>query len=303
LNETKLQELVKEFNAKMKESPPKFDIFLTENGKNFQKEIMNLFDFLDFNSILPSTPEIIPVFLKDLKNKIGENVDLDSEIEYNVKFQEFSLTEKKPLGEYMDSFSNPITINEDGSALITKSINRMNSYYFIALFAYMDHYVKSIHKDILTRYRAKQCIEYFDEFRRRATNLKSILESIRNKLVMGVAKEIHNLNDVNQWCDTFNKMKDLRHEFAHIRPEIRREVLGENFKVISDEIRKSAKTEFSKYTTSSNPDDELESKLFTVIKPYFETLLILREIGKHCLSYLAVHDHLVANFFQKNKPI
>lgn len=309
MNENDLKRLVKDFTKKMNESPPNYNLFKTVHGKNFQTEMEDLMDTIDLINILPSLPDVATFMIEGLENIDGMDKDdkniigLDEEIELIVKKQDKIISIKKTtLKELLDSIKNPITSNGEDSEFLSKSIHRVNSYYFLALFAYLDQYVNSILQDILTKYRAKHCIEFFDEFRRNREP-KFILEKIRNKLEKGNIEKITILPEGKPWHVSFNTMLNLRHKFAHKQPKARRELLDEKFERISNDFSIDSKKIFDKYLQSQFLSDKLILRYYNAIKPHFETLLILKQIGKECIGYLALYDHIIADFFKKYKPI
>jgi len=52
-----------------------------------------------------------------------------------------------------------------------------------------------------------------------------------------------------------------------------------------------------------NMNNEQVSEIQNILKPNFEILVILNQVGKECLGYLALYDHLLDEYFTKNKPI
>jgi len=294
MNENEIKELVRKFTAKIAESPPNYDLFLTKQGKNFQIEVIDLMESINLNNIFPAIPDIIPILLKGLKEKID---NLDEEIELNAKMRGIIInSEITTFRNLIDKLANPITYDEKNKIIISNTINRFNSYYFLAIFAHMDYYANSIHQEILDRYSAKQSSEYFATLRKKLP-LEEILKKIRVNLIKGIAMKIKDLPEVKPWSETFNNMLNLRHEFAHKNSKARRELLDEKFNRISQEVRDKSKEEFNKFLISLDSSNELKSELYNSIKPFYETLLILKKIGEECMVYLALHDHLIAEFF------
>ena len=301
LNEIELEELVKKFTTKLNKSPPDFDLFLTEQGIKFQADIFDLMGFISVGNLIPALPSIMSTTLDGIKNRL--DVDLDYDVLIIPKKPDSIIPKQKlKMEDVFDDFTKSMELSKEVTSLISNSINRLNSYYFLALFAYMDHYVDSIHKEILAKYRAKQCIELFDSFRTKGRP-RFILESIRTKLDLGEVGKITMLPEGKSWHDSYIKMLELRHEFAHRKPIARREMLDNNLKRISKDAAKEVKTIFRNNLIDPNSANELLSEIQNILRPNFETLLILVQIGKECSGYLALYDHLIDEFFTKNKPI
>lgn len=300
MNRNELEKLFFDFEKKLNKSPPEFDLFLSEPGKIFQKEIDSLMKIIVSN-LIPALPGILEPFLKNARVELGDN--LDKNIHFELENSDSLIqNQTMKLGVFLTDIINSIKPNKETISLISDIVTRINSYYILSLFAYMDHYIDSIHKEILSKYRDETCIEFFDSFRRTKPNPQDVLDKIRNKLDLGEIDKITELPVGKPWSDSFTNMWKLRHEFAHKNPKASREIFNEKFKRISGAATKKLNTIFSN-PENQNSTNEFISEITEIVRPNFEAIFILEQIGKEVSGYLAVYDHLVTEFFSKNNPI
>jgi len=303
LNEIELEELVKIIDTKLNKSPPNYDLFLTEQGKKFQIDMIDLMGIISIGNLIPALPGIISSMMGFVKDSIQDE-DLDFDVVF-IPRKPGSIIKKQKMKmeDVIDDFTKSITISDKVTTMINGAINRLNSYYFLALFAYMDHYVSSLYLEFLGKYCTNHSIEMIDSWRTKGKP-KLIIEKFRTHLDLGeIKKRIITIPDRKPWHDSFMNMLKLRHEFAHKVPSARREILEEKLKRISSDATKEVRKLFRNEFTVQNMNNEQVSEIQNILKPNFEILVILNQVGKECLGYLALYDHLLDEYFTKNKPI
>jgi len=301
MNQNELEILVNEFKMKLNKSPPDFNLFLTEPGKKFQTEIVDLMGFISIGNIIPALPGILSTILESVKNRINTNLDFDVLI-IPKKNNSILHEQNLKIDDILDDFNRSVSISKEVTLMISRFIARLNSYYFLALFAYIDHYVNSLYKLILSNYSKEDCIDLFDSFRPKGKP-KEILLKIKEKMDLGEITKINQLPDGEPWWESFSSLLNIRHKFAHKEPIARKELLYKNFKRISDNVIKDIKSLFVNNLSNQNIENELISEIQNILKPNFESLIILVQIGKECIGYLAIYDNLISEYFRKNIPL
>ena len=301
MNKINLIELIEEIADDLKKEKPELKACKTTPGKKFQKELNDLMNLMRQGNLFQISLDMISFLLKEINEILSKEsiINLDDEIlikpvKENSQIKEFKVKLK-------DIF-NPLKIPKPLQKIannIPLYLETINSYYILALFAYIDYYCTSVF-ELLISQNCNKKIEKLLFYLRPKANPNIQINIIKDNLGLINNVDLKKLLKGKTWQKSFEKLITLRNILAHEEPKVKKQVLSENFPSLYKIAQKKANDEFNKQT-EDNPklnQEELE-KLQKVTKPNFEMMLLLTDIGKECYGYLALIDILIDYFPNK----
>jgi len=281
-----------------------FNHFLSEPGKEFQNDFSDLMKFAEFTNIIPNLFLVASPILKELRDQILESqkenpMKLIIELidSYNVSIAKETIE----LEKLITDFTKPIEIPQEFQNKIINIINRINSYYFLALHSYIDNYTNMIYDLLVTEYCNPISINFFKNLELKG-NPKDRLNLIKNTLIKYPPNDFNALLSGITWGDNLNKLFEIRNIFAHVEPIVGLEMLSKHFpKIVRNtkgDIKKKLKESFKK---NQNSGTKTNNDILSTLTSVFHILFILKEIGKECYGYLSLMDYVIYNFISNNK--
>lgn len=298
-----IQLFVDKLNEDLLDDQTLFNHFKTKPGKQFQKDFSSLTKFAEFTNIIPNIFSIISPILEDFKKRISEteaNIPKKLSIEFIDENNEVIGKEIIEVKDLLLDFVEPIKIPQEFEPKIIDMTKRVNSYYFLALHAYIDNYTNSILDLLVRKYCKPISVNYFGKLELKG-NSKDKLKSIKNRLIQFPPDDFNKILNGITWSETLSKLFDIRNIFAHVEPKAGLEILVEYFPLIVENTKKEIQSKIKvSIEPNSNLDTKLSNEILEIILPIFHILAVLVKIGNECYGYLALMDLLIYGFLKKN---
>lgn len=289
---------------------PNFNEFKTEFGLDFQKNFINLMGFAIIGILIQGIPEMEEIYIR-IFSEIGKEIPIEMVIK---SFTDESLTSeeiqifKEKFFDKLQSIElvNDFEDNNSQSSLldVLSLSERINSYFIISLYAYIDLYSLSLYQHVLSSLKSTEIYDFNKEFKHNG-DPKERINIITNYLRFTNRELMKEFLANTTWETTIDKLKGIRDYTAHKDPLLKLQKLiceisnideKANSKIKSlKELIDSRLIQFEKY-------DELKKFLVKTEKMFesiLQILFILFEIGKDCYYYLALIDIQISNFYNK----
>jgi len=300
---TKNKSFIDKLQRDLAKDKTEFKHFMTDAGKQFQDDFNSLMKFTEETNVIPNlSPLIIPVF-NALKKHLEDSQKDDplkvilKIVDKNDNILAEEIMEMKVL---ISDFFNSIKIPETFEPKIIDMTIRINSYYFLALRAYIDNYVRMLFELLVDTCCNPITIDFFKNLEMKG-NPKDKLKSIRNKLICYPTDDFNLLLSGITWGENFSKFFKIRNKFAHEKPEAELSILIEHFPNIVDKMKgETEKKILNVLKTNPKLDPKMESEIKSTLIPIFHILSVLIKIGKECYGYLSFIDFMVYEFIKKD---
>jgi len=280
---------------------PEFTSCLTEPGLKFQKEFSELVGLVRKTYSIPVVFQIFNTTLIDFYDKISENYKEELEEEFEVKStKESSKFEKSrfKLKELIDKIgiSNFFQKIEYELPIYLEALN---SYYILALFAYIDYYLSSIYEIIITTYSNEKIKKLLLKIEPRR-NIDWQLNLLNDNLKLAVSKsKLKELLKETSWQKTYKNLIKFRNILAHEEPKVKQKILFEKFPNLLIKAEELTKKDFESDKQKNTDVDFVDlDKLQEILEPTIKTMFLLIEIGKECYGYISIIDILINDFLK-----
>lgn len=294
LDFVKLKKQMDKLENELKKDSPEYEFLKTQPGKIFQDNFVELMGIISLSNILAAISPIISRIIKSFENSWNDfTPDVKDKALKEEKLSESEVSFS--LGLIIEKF---LTVESDNNLdeIISKILNIINSYYFLALYAYIDLYSMSLYKFVISQLEEDELFETVKGFNAMENPGKRIW-SIKKTLNVIEDKKFDELRKSRTWKESFEILIKLRDFIAHRDPKLRVSLLEEKF---SSTIKTKAKKQIKKafdHQAFIKLDDRVLSKIKEIIEPYLLILFLLLEIGKDCYGYLALIDNLIDSKF------
>ena len=289
-----LKKQMDELTNELKKEPPEYKYLKTDSGKNFQDNFVELMGILNISNIIALISPIISIMIKIFSNGVEEfapSVKEKALKKENLSDSELEDTLKILLEKFLSTDSDT-KMNE----IITKFLNQINSYYFLALYAYIDLYSMSIYKYVISNLEEEQLFDIVINFNAMDNPTKRI-GCIKKTLNLINETRFNKLLRGRTWKESIEKLIELRNFLAHRDPILRKSLLEEKFpKTVKTKALKQTKKVFQQ-EAFNNLNNHVLTKIRKIIEPNLLILFMLIEIGKDCYGYLALIDTLFDDYF------
>jgi len=279
---------------------PEFNTCKTKPGIKFQKELNDLLTLVRTGNFVPMMFDLSNWVIEGIIQMLSKEDVLDQNEVLELKStQEISkIPEVKiTIKDILKSLKLPDYVQKiiDNLPLF---LEPLNSYYILALFAYIDYYSTSIYEVIISENcndNVKELLLYLRPRRNPNTqinilvdNLDLITKTELNKLLVG-----------KTWKKTFEKLINLRNILAHEEPKVKKQALFDNFQKLHKIVKKKLVLIFKQQNQKKlDAGKDINLELQELMRPYLEILLLQVEIGKECYGYLSLIDLLIYNFLE-----
>ena len=287
-----------ELEEELQNDSPKYEFFRTEIGKKFEDQFEDLMNFATLSNFLSQIPYLYTIFsdwLNNIQKKTFEKYK--GKVERNEDLSEEEQKEVKDIftGELSKVLKSTKT-NQKLKDTVSGFMERINSYFFLAYYAYLDVYVNSLFDFLKSRLEPDMYVLLQEKFDSKKYKNDQI-NVIKNSIILISPEDFGSILKGRTWKESFDALIDRRHFMAHEDPLARYQMLKERFKKVVKKAEKRVK-EFPKQFVSKKEDIKLFSKFFDKIKINLTILFSLIEIGNDCYSYLALIDTLIVETFQ-----
>ena len=293
-----LKEKFKVLKKKIMSEDYKYDSFNTEFGVEFESNTKDLINFVTTISAIPFFINVGSQLWNQIMTKSSEKIQ-----EIKKDFEDKFKDEPEKLEAIQDTFKEDEKENTIDSILsyIEKKnlLERINSYFFLTFYTYIDLYLMSLLQFIITKIEATEVNEFLDGFKpfsNPAERLKTILKKLELDKKVGCKNLYEMLIYASNLENNFWIFIKLRNSIAHKKPLTAYETIKSNFPTII----KQAKTKTMNQLKKANFDgleDVIKIEEFSL---NFEMLTALEKIGKNCYIHLAMVDSLVSDYFIRN---
>ncbi len=300
MDQKKIEQLAEEIKIELAKDSPDYRFFKTKPGMKFQDDFKDLIKFASYNNVIPKIMGSISSFNDLIKKILEKNVKDTHKLKIQF-FENDSLVKDKIYDK--DGIINLFQNLFDESSLFKEresEITRMNAYYFLAFFSYIDHYSTELYRTIISRYCAKHSFKLFDKSRPKSRP-KDLIARIKKELELDTYSILTKVPSVNSWHTNYIALFKIRHIFAHNKPIARREILERVFSETTNDAKDIIETIFNKSRAEKNQDKDFLDTIEINLKPSFETLYTLTKISKDCYGYLALIDNLIEDYFTTNR--
>jgi len=296
MNEEELKKQIEIINTDLLDKKPKFKVCITLPGVKFQQEFNDLMDLVKKGNLIQITFDMIDWFVNFIIRDI-EKKELDEEIEISPTKESSKIKKsKKKISDIIkELLPNKL---HDLFKEVPKFLEALNSYFILALFAYIDFFTKSLYDLLVKEYCDKEVNDLFLSLPPKG-NPKVRIKIILENLHIISDEKLNELLDNKTWKKTFEKFIKMRNILAHEAPLVKKQALIDNFPTLNNKAKDDFKLEL-KETKIKNPDftEEDLNEFSAIIKPCLEMLILLMEIGKECYGYLSIVDFLLNDFIQ-----
>lgn len=290
----KLKKQMNKLENELKKDSPKYEFLKTKPGKIFQDNFVELMGIVNLSNFSAAISPIILRIIKSFDKSWNDfTPDFKDKALKKENLSESELTDSLDL--FIEKF---LTIDSDKNLdeIISKILNIINSYYFLALYAYIDLYSMSLYKFIISQLEEDELYETVIGFNAMENPSKRIW-SIKKTLNVIDDEKFDELRNGRTWKESFEMLIELRNFIAHRDPKLRISLLEERFpRALKSKAKKQIKKVFN-HQAFIQLDNQVLSKIKEITESYLLTLFLLKEIGKECYGYLALIDNLIDNKF------
>ncbi len=217
-----------DLNNRVKKDTPIFDGFKSEPGKEFQTSFNELLGFISLGNLALGGIELYPLIQEIIKNiykKLPR--DMKRKAINEESFSDLEIEESKPLIKNIAyNLVNSFEPNDELKEKLSNFIERINSYFFLALYAYMEYYIEKLYESIRCNFDKKDILD-LDELINKRGDLNKKINKIKNKLKLVNRFEFGDLIRGKSWKKNFDNFLCSRHFMAHKTPLARINFLNE----------------------------------------------------------------------------
>ncbi len=292
------EKVVGKISIDLARNTPAFNFCQTKPGKKFQDEFGDLIKEINTATAIRSVISFWDFYLSYIDEY------------FNKKSKSNSITNTL-TPELFEILVNYLTETKENDFLQMLQIwfplflKSINSYFILALYAYIDNYFKSIYKLLMKTYSAESIVNFLTSlipFR----NPGDKFSVLSKNLPLTLSKEeLGKILDKKNWQQTFKKMMKVRNDLAHVHPKVTKQVLEKNFpklfniahkrcvKILNDNLKKNQNEDVKKAIL----------KFFDKIESDLQMSFFLNEIGKACYGFIAIFDILINEFLEKKNVL
>lgn len=303
-----IEEQVMELERNLINEPTEYKGFITAPGINFQDNFKELMKIIQASNILPRVLNIFYPLAIDYIEKEYNNQEDQISIQASGKVIITQKNKEPIINTFEFNESNLFavlrqSINEIPKEIIdviSQVIARLNSYYFLALYAYLDLYSLSIYKLIISELDETKIFKLMKNFRVLSNPLAKISQ-IKRSLNLVVKYELNKESKIESWEKDFDKFINQRHSIAHRDPVVEILSLDAEYQEIVKKAKEKSTTKIDELFQDFKSQKEVYAKIANIFGDILQTLYILMEFGASCFKYLALIDIVVDDYIRNNK--
>ncbi|NHJ48075.1 MAG: hypothetical protein FK733_09835 [Asgard group archaeon] len=291
-----LVELMNNLEQNLNDSPPIYNSFKTKVGKKFENNFKELMEFTNLGNALSNIPYLYTISSDFFdKFKIIEYLPFVIKLFSDEPLSDIEQNElKEKIIHDITIIIESIEVKPETNENVSKYMERINSYFFLAYFAYLDVYIKSI-IEYLESILNPELFELLNEKIKSKRERNDLINIIKKTLSLITPEEFGLVLKKRSWKRSFDTLLDRRHFMAHNDPKARFGMLEAKFKEVTDKAKKQT-NKLQKELASQFNKKNLVKKILDGLKFNLLVYFTLLEIGKDCYSYLALIDVLIEDY-------